>query len=142
MPTAREILTTKYGAPTKTPSSFIEYWFVRKEFSWFPVSAFEVNKDFKKLLQAAFKDLQLNGVHTEIATFNGCFVYREVRGKPGVFSIHSWGAAIDLNAKTNGLGTQGVWSPKFIQIMKRNKIYCGMEWKHRPDPMHFAMVNG
>jgi hypothetical protein len=59
-----------------------------------------------------------------------------------VLSVHSWGAALDLNAEENPLGSNGKWSDDFISVMHQNGIYCGQLWDGRKDPMHFSMVNG
>lgn len=90
----------------------------------------------------AFARLQQLNLHTEIKTFDGCFNIRLVRGSKSVYSIHSWGCAIDLNAADNPLASAGKWSADFISVMVNSNIYCGQNWLGRKDPMHFALVNG
>jgi soluble lytic murein transglycosylase-like protein len=64
--------------------------------------------------------------------------WRKVRGSTtGSLSYHSWGAAIDLNPETNGLGsTTTDIPPQVISIMESVGFKWGGQWG-RPDPMHF-----
>jgi hypothetical protein len=138
------LLYTRYGDPRKKgwDKKWITEWHVHVNFPWFPTDNILIHKHFRPILEQAFEALELAGVHQEIKTFNGGFDVRNIRGSKAVLSVHSWGAAIDLNAKQNPLGSMGTWSDKFIRTMVRNEIYCGQKWKDRKDPMHFSMVNG
>jgi hypothetical protein len=142
--TVQDKLTAKYGNPKDSnfESKWMVKWEVKKEFSWFPKTSIYIHKDFKAKLQIAFARLELLHLHTEIKTFDGCFNIRFVRGSKSVYSIHSWGCAIDLNAVANPLASSGVWSNDFIKVMVNSDIYCGQNWIGRKDPMHFASVNG
>jgi hypothetical protein len=71
----------------------------------------------------------------------GGFFARPVRGNQTTWSIHSWGAAIDLAPEINGLGVK--WNPKkgmmperVVQLFERAGWTAGARW-HRPDAMHF-----
>jgi len=143
-PTAQRLMQQRYGDPrTKGwESRWMMLWPVKKEFAWFPADRLYVHKDFQPLLEAAFTELERTGLHREIKTCAGCFAIRTVRGSHAHLSIHSWGAAIDLNAADNPLGSAGEWSSEFLAVMRRAGLYCGADWKGRKDPMHFAMVNG
>lgn len=123
-------------------------WQVKADFPWFPASAFLINKDFKDVLFTAFTALQAAGLHTEIKTYDGCYNDRPVRGSD-VASLHSWAAAIDLNAATNGMVVgpttaqrQGAWTPGFISTMKAAGVFYGGDFIHRADPMHWALLDG
>ena len=142
--TAQEILTQRYGKPTAAgfETKWMETWKVQAEFAWFPNKAIYIHKDFRAKLQLAFAALQQNNLHKEIKTCEGAFNIRLVRGSKSVYSIHSWGCAIDLNAKDNPLASSGKWSPAFINTMEISGIFCGQQWIGRKDPMHFALVNG
>lgn len=137
-------LYKKYGDPRSAgwEPRWMTLWPIRKDFAWFPQERIYLHKDFKPLLHAAFKQLEANGCYREIKTFDGCFNIRHVRGGYSVLSIHSWGAAIDLNARDNPIATAGKWSKTFIDTMQQHGLYCGQNWTGRKDPMHFAMVNG
>jgi hypothetical protein len=141
---AQQELLRAYGDPRTQDweRCWMTLWNISEEFAWFPKPAIYLHKDFKALLQKAFNALEQQDLHLEIRTCDGCFNIRHVRGSYSVLSVHSWGAAIDLNARDNPLGTSGRWSPEFLEIMNRCGIYCGQQWIGRKDPMHFAMVNG
>jgi hypothetical protein len=141
---AQSYLFDLYGDP-RTPGwqqRWMTLWNVQKEFPWFPKEKMYLHKDFQKILHGAFAALERAGVHTEIKSCAGTFNIRAVRGSYSVLSTHSWGAAIDLNAQDNPMGSEGKWSPKFLLTMVENKVFCGQLWIGRKDPMHFAMVNG
>lgn len=99
------------------------------------------NKDMHPSLNQAFTNLIAAGVQGELSTFDGCFNVRWVRGCPGVLSYHSWGIAIDFNAKENPLGSAGKFSTKLVDCFRSAGFYWGGNFKHRPDPMHFEWVD-
>lgn len=142
--TPQEILTQRYGKPTAATfeSKWMMVWKIQQDFPWFPQKTLYIHKDFKTLLFTAFNNLQLANVHTEIKKCDGCFNIRLIRGSKSVYSIHSWGCAIDLNAAQNPLGGSTSWSANFLQTMESSGVYCGANWIGRKDPMHFALING
>ena len=81
----------------------------------------------------------LDGVGYKIYSLGG-YVDRDVRGKPGVKSIHAHGAAIDINPAENPLG------PKLVTDMPANisQVAAGLglgwggNWKSVKDAMHFS----
>lgn len=141
---AQQMLYRKYGDPTADgwENNNIVGWAVREQFPWFPSDIISVHHNFGAKLCAAFEELQQRGLHKEIKTFDGAFDIRHVRGSNTALSVHAWGAAIDMNAKDNQIGTSGTWSCSFLEIMLLNGVFCGQNWVGRKDPMHFAMVNG
>lgn len=141
---AQLVLYTRYGDPRRPgwENKWMTAWPVREDFPWFPKRTVYLHKHFRPILTDAFRALQSEGLHAEIHSFDGAFNIRNIRGSRSVLSVHSWGAAIDLNAKTNPLGSTGDWSDEFIEVMTRNDVYCGQSWQGRKDPMHFSMVNG
>lgn len=138
------LLYTRYGDPRDAgfEQKWMNLWDVKKEFPWFPVRDIYIHKHFRPMLEEAFKELSVMGLQDELKTCDGCFDIRMLSGGNQVLSIHSWGAAIDLNAKDNPLGSFGKWSDSFIAIMEKHDICCGQSWNGRRDPMHFAMING
>lgn len=141
---AQLILYTRYGDPRQPgwENKWMTLWTVREQFPWFPKRKIYLHKHFRPLLEKAFKTLSVLGLQEEIQTFDGSFHIRNIRGSKAVLSVHSWGAAIDLNARLNPLGSSGAWSEAFINTMTRSNIFCGQNWQGRKDPMHFAMVDG
>jgi len=141
---AQQMLFRRYGDPRHEDweRRWMEDWHVQKDFSWFPAAHIYIHKEFKQRLHDAFTELEQKGLHAEIRSFDGAFSLRTVRGSDTALSVHSWGAAIDMNAAENPVGTAGSWSCPFLEVMLLNGIFCGQNWVGRKDPMHFAMVNG
>jgi hypothetical protein len=92
----------------------VKYWNFEKK----PVSGtLIVHKDIAHEVDAIFRDLYRSGFQIErispVEEFKGdddasmaanntsAFNCRDVTGKPGTFSNHSWGRAIDINPLTN-----------------------------------------
>jgi hypothetical protein len=65
---------------------------------------------------------------------------RDVRGKPGVKSAHAKGLALDINDKTNPMGSKLVTDmPENIGgIAGSNGLGWGGNWKDSKDSMHFS----
>lgn len=138
------ILFTRYGDP-RLPgwgNKWLNEWHVQNEFGWFPHDIIRIHKHFRPMLQAAFTKLENVGLHKEIKTFDGCYELREARDAQSLLSLHSWGAAIDLNAMDNPVGSLGTWTDAFLSIMEECDVICGQRWTGRTDPKHFSMVNG
>lgn len=138
------ILYTRYGDPRELgwQNKWITEWDIQADYAWFPEKQLLIHKHFKPILYAALGRLQEEGLHEEINSCSCCYEIRPVRGGGAVLSVHSWGAAIDLNIDDNPIGGNGNWSDDFISTMEDSHIYCGQKWEGRKEPMHFAMVNG
>ena len=122
-------------------NKWIFRWNVHQSHPWFPEKEIILHKHFRPLLDRAFMALEAAGLHNEIKT---CLRGYEVFHLPDspVLSVHSWGAAIDLNAEANPLGSMGEWSNEFIDLMLKNNVFCGQCWTGVKEPMHFGMVDG
>jgi len=71
--------------------------------------------------------------------FAGCWNPRYIRaatGTPAGVSRHAWGAAVDINAATNPVGSTGTQDPRLVEIMAAWGFSWGGRWLV-PDPMHF-----
>lgn len=69
--------------------------------------------------------------------YAGCWSPRFIAGGPGSpVSRHAWGAAVDLNASANPIGTDGSQDPDLVRIMEEWGFTWGGRWLV-PDPMHF-----
>lgn len=93
-----------------------------------------------------FQDMATTGVIKEIISWDGCFNIRLKRGARSL-SIHSFGMAVDFNAAHNPLGltaqqamARGLkpFSESFNNVA-RKYVDCGIDWKTRPDGMHFQI---
>lgn len=151
--TAQTQVILKYGLPNKEyQDKWCEMWNISEDFPWtlnVMIGQSQnvwkrvfINKDFKAKVKIAFANLEKAQLHTEIKTFDGCYVDRKIRGG-NTRSLHSWAIAFDLNASVEALGqVKTNWSPRFVAIMKAAGIYWGGDWNGRKDPMHFALYNG
>lgn len=71
--------------------------------------------------------------------YRGCWnprLVRTVTGAPSGLSRHSWGAAVDLNAPANPLGSAGTQDGRLVDVMQQWGFTWGGDWVV-PDPMHF-----
>lgn len=151
-------IISKYGNYGKEyRDKFCEVWDIIDDFPWtefikvtttdIPWKKVYINSDFKVKLFEAFKNLEAQGLQSEIKTYDGCFVERKVRGRNKA-SLHSWAMAIDFNAQTEKLNQKinnrfhSNFTPKFIKCFTDTGIFWGGHWNSRFDPMHFALYNG
>ena len=140
---AQLVLYTRYDDP-RAPgweNKWLTNWHVQQLHPWFPVEEIRIHKHFWPLLRDAFLELEQLGLHNEIKTFHCCYKMMHLQDSP-VLSVHSWGAAIDLNSEDNPRGTTGKWSDELLRVMQKHGIYCGQKWIGNAEPMHFAMVDG
>ena len=77
--------------------------------------------------------------------YGGCFEFRRKRGLAGL-SMHSYGAAIDLDPEGNPLGATwqpgtGMMSDIAIAVFKEAGWKWGGDFKGRKDPMHFQATS-
>lgn len=102
------------------------------------------NKDLIEPLKKAFINLISRGyAESELKTWDGCFNIRPMRGTElnPVWSLHSWGIAIDINAFENSLGTKGKMSKGMVECFTDAGFKWGGNFKNRKDPMHFELEN-
>lgn len=99
------------------------------------------HREMVRRLDGAMRDLLDQGLGqlVDVTGFRGCWNARFIRSASGVpsgISRHAWGAAVDLNASTNQVGSVGNQDPRLVEIMKRWGFTWGGDWLV-PDPMHF-----
>lgn len=99
--------------------------------------AASVNEKFAPAFQNLIDYLDKSGY--DINSLGG-YVDRDVRGMPGVKSIHAKGAAIDINPGSNPLGSKLVTDlpPDISQVAAGLGLGWGGDWKSRKDAMHFS----
>jgi D-alanyl-D-alanine carboxypeptidase len=93
------------------------------------------------MLRGALGELVESGLGylVDPAGFAGCWNPRYIRATTGTsagISRHAWGAAIDLNAAANPMGSAGTQDPRLVETMLEWGFTWGGDWLV-PDPMHF-----
>ena len=138
-------LATRYGQPWREPLAFERRWIVPTLLPE-PFRALTRNgcirchTDVALPLVAALLAVADAGAASEVRTFDGCFNIRPVRGYEGseikMYSVHSWGYAVDFNASENPIGAAPSMDARVVAAFKA----CGWQWGGeflRIDGMHF-----
>ncbi len=146
VPRSRDELYKLFGDPLDSG-----YWKAYGGFCETPPElnhVFTYQKDEKhgfwcnKLLIPLFQNVYRAIIHAELSdklySFDGCYNLRYTRGAKKL-SMHSWGIAIDHNAKTNPLGADGDMNSEIVEIFESEGFYWGGNFK-RKDPMHFEFT--
>jgi hypothetical protein len=99
----------------------------------------QVNTEYASKFQGLID--YLDSVGYEINSLGG-YIDRDVRGKPGVKSVHSHGGAIDINPGANPMGSQLITDmPENISAMaKQLGLGWGGNWASIKDAMHFSVA--
>ena len=99
----------------------------------------EVNAEYAPRFQSLID--YLDSIGYEINSLGG-YIDRDVRGRPGVKSVHAHGAAIDINPSANPMGGQLVTDlPENISsIAKGLGLGWGGNWASIKDAMHFSVA--
>lgn len=90
--------------------------------------------------RSVLAELAATGRTGLIRTVQGTYNPRLVRGSDSTLSSHAYATAIDLNADTNPVGTDGTpeqW--QLADVFWRHGWWWG-GWFSRKDPMHFEFV--
>lgn len=133
--TSNECLV-KYGDPKKESSMTL--WVVPKELHIENVPyRIYCNTDMIAPLSEAFSNLIKSGFDKELKTWDGCFNIR-FKINRNTYSLHSWGVAVDLNAKTNGYNKPTTLSSGFVDCFKKAGFDWGGDWRVK-DGMHFQL---
>lgn len=108
-----------------------------------PVTRIRCHERVAKSLTCALDEIAKYGNETiwshGLHLYGGAYMFRPMRGSAKL-SIHSWGAAIDLNPGQNALGTHGDMPQFAIDAFAAEGWTWGGDW-HRPDPMHFQAAD-
>lgn len=95
-----------------------------------------VHRKIAEILAVTLQDLVAEGVWPLLQTYDGGYTWRQKRGSRKL-SMHAFGAAIDFNAATNGLGNHDFdMPPQVVSVFRRNGWTWGGQWSV-PDGMHF-----
>lgn len=127
----------KWGQP-RDPAPWLTL-FIVPEHLWFkPVpKKIYCNRDLILPLEMALSNMIKRGVQSELKTWDGCFNIRPMRTGSN-FSLHSWGIAIDVNAKDNPLGKIPKLSAEFVACWTDAGFDWGGDWQ-RCDGMHMQL---
>ncbi len=91
-------------------------------------------------LRAALSEVRSRGLADKIYTYNGLYVPRFIAHDPSKgLSFHTFGTAIDLNARDNYRGIAGKMDRTVVSIFKRWGFGWGGDWNYT-DPMHFELA--
>lgn len=107
-----------------------------------PITKIACHRKLVPLFEAVFADIQAQGLQGSVKSYGGGYVWRMKRGqaKP---STHTWGIAIDLNDRTNAMGTAGDMDPRLVALFESYGFVWGGRWSGaNKDPMHFQYCSG
>lgn len=108
-----------------------------------PARVVGVNVKIAGRLEQLFRDWARDDLLGDIVRWNGAYNPRFIRGSTTRLSNHAWGAAFDLNAAQNPLGSDGaVWGQpgcvwRLVPRALEHGFYPGGFFAHRQDWMHF-----
>jgi len=106
-----------------------------------PISAIRCHRLIAPALTRVLEDLKARALCHLINTFDGCFEPRHMSWDPKrALSRHSWGIAVDANARLFPYGSHSKQDERLIAAFARQGFTWGGEWKE-PDPMHFEVVD-
>lgn len=96
------------------------------------------NRAFMPPLRAALEELVDRGLDDLISIYSGCYAARTVaRSDTAPPSQHAYGAAIDIDAPTNGYGdTTPAMDPRVVEVFETHGFLWGGDFLI-PDGMHF-----
>jgi hypothetical protein len=151
--TTQEKLIAKYGHPLQNQSQVerncLTLWDIPYQINaMIPAlpNRLYCNVDAIPVFLRWFERMVETRLYKEIKTFDGCYCPRYQRGSDTMISIHSWGLALDLNASQNPLNhtreqakRKGLlpFSPEFVTLAEDCGLSAGMNFKKRPDGMHY-----
>jgi hypothetical protein len=93
-------------------------------------------------LRSALQEVVDRGLSAKVhpSEYGGCYYPRYISHDPSKgLSMHTWGAAIDLNVPGNLRGTDGEMDRQVVAIFKKWGFAWGGDW-HYTDPMHFELA--
>ena len=91
-------------------------------------------------LSGAMRELEQDGLASLVdpKAFTGCWV-PVLLSTTGAPSRHAWGAAVDLNFRSNPTGVNSVQDPRLVEILERWGFTWGGRWLV-PDPSYFEYL--
>jgi hypothetical protein len=91
--------------------------------------------------KAAWTEIVRLGLADNLRTYDGLWVPRHQLWNPSnPLSVHSWAAAIDLNARWNGYGAKPTINMDVVRVFEEYGFTWGGRWTV-PDGMHFQFTD-
>src|SRR5262245_32221515 len=82
-------------------------------------------------LRQALTEIERDGLGRYVTSYAGGYYPRFVRGSRSNLSSHSYGTSIDINASSNGQGTQGTQEQEMLApYFERNGWYWGKRFSN------------
>ena len=100
------------------------------------------NRGLVPMLRGALTEVQADGLASTIdpAQYAGCYSPRFLNHIPNsTVSHHSWGVAVDVNARSNPFGHTPHQDPRMVGVFRRWGFTWGGTWIV-PDAMHFEFL--
>lgn len=72
--------------------------------------------------------------------YGECYNVRKTSPNKDVFSIHSWGLAIDFNFMLDNPGEASLMPYHFVNAFKKRGFQWGGDWMYCKESMHFTSV--
>lgn len=109
-----------------------------------PLKTLSLHKKVAGVFLEFWDAVHQQGIHRKLRSFDGAFYPRHKLHDPHLpLSVHSWGAALDFNATTNGYGTppSRMDIPRdFVSLAEQYGMGWGGRWPGSWDGMHFEFV--
>jgi hypothetical protein len=105
-------------------------------------TTFYAHRTLVGVFEGVFQEILRLGLQAYVLSWGGIYNFRPIRGTATQLSLHCFGAALDLNAETNGLGTSGDMNPGVVEVFEHFGFFWGGNFRGRPDPMHFQYARG
>lgn len=110
------------------------------------VTVISMHRQVAPVFTATMQLAAERGLLAKLREYNGCYVPRHMGWTPGrPLSVHSWGAAVDFDASTNGYGVpEGRMqiNRDFVQLMESAGWTWGGRWtREYADGMHFQWTD-
>jgi len=146
LPIFQNQLTAKYGYPRENAGylkiidlrEYAEHLARVKEFNGNKWSCrIWGHEAMEAPLNLAFRRLSERGLMGELKTYDGCFNIRKMSSGRS-YSVHSWGMAVDFNARENPYGGPVRFSDDLIRCFAESGFEAGALWR-TPDGMHFQL---
>jgi hypothetical protein len=132
------VCMTRYGDPHLEKHMTLWHIPERLRIAVLP-SKIYCNKDLVPYLMQGLGNVIDRGLVEEIKTYNGCFNIRPKK-KGRTPSLHSWGAAFDINATWNKFGATPTMSKELVACFTDTGLDWGGLWKPPyTDGMHFQL---
>jgi len=105
-------------------------------------TTFYAHRKLVPVFEAVFQEIARLGLQPHVRSWGGIYNFRPIRGAKAHLSLHCFGAAIDLNSESNGLGTTGDMHPGVVEVFEHFGFLWGGNFRGRTDPMHFQYATG